>query len=75
MHQHEDELCSVEAGIGGCPGIPHCRDWIIGHHNVAISLAEMCGDGARAFEIRLRREWFERSFAGRKPLVAVEAAP
>jgi len=61
MHQHEDDWCSeYHLGIGGCPGLPHCRAWIIGAYRVGESLAEACGDTARAFELRMRREKWER---------------
>lgn len=69
MHQHENERCSEEhLGIGGCPGLPHCRDWIIGAYNAGIALAEVTGDGLRAVELKRWRDGLQREFAGRIPL-------
>ena len=70
MHQHEDALCSQRFGVAGCPGIPHCRDWIIGHYDVAVSLANIRSDGLLAFELSLQRDWYQRMLDERKPLVA-----
>jgi hypothetical protein len=65
MHQHEDGRCS-----DGCPGLPHCRDWIIGSYRVGEALARVMGDGDREFKIRIARDGLEREFALRKPLEA-----
>lgn len=74
MHQHEDELCSERhLGIGGCPGLPHCRDWIVGTYRMRERLAKITGDGSLAFELRIRREELERWFAHRSPLSAPAA--
>jgi hypothetical protein len=65
MHLHEDERCS-----SGCPGLPRCRDWIIGSYNAGIAVAEVCGKRSRAFKLRLLRDDLEREFARRAPLEA-----
>lgn len=69
MHQHEDERCCA-SGMGGCPGLPHCRDWIIGSYNAGIALAEIIDNRLRAFELRIERDGLELDFARRKPLEA-----
>lgn len=74
MHDHEDARCSEAfLGIGGCPGVPHCRDWIIGAYRVGETLARETGDGAREFELSFQRRALEREFSRRAPLSA-EAA-
>lgn len=76
MHQHEDERCSKHhLGIGGCPGLPHCRDWIIGTYNAGITLAEVQNDKQRAFYLRIQRNKLTVEFARRKPLAAPETTP
>jgi hypothetical protein len=66
MHQHEDGWCA--SLCSGCPGLPHCRDWILGSYRFAESLATIRGDGARALEIQISREEREREFARRVPV-------
>lgn len=69
LHQHENDRCSKPyLGIGGCPGLPHCRDWIIGTYNAGITIAEATGDNHRAFELRLQCDSMERAFACLPPL-------
>ena len=64
MHQHEDERCSAgHLGIGGCPGLPHCRDWIVGSYNAGITLAEVTGDRKRALDLRIQRNKLVVEFA------------
>ena len=73
-HQHEDARCSRQVlGIGGCPGLPHCRDWILGAYRAGETLAEVTGDGLRAFELAEQRRELEREFARRRPLSAPSA--
>lgn len=63
LHQHEDDRCDARhLGIGGCPGLPWCRDWIIGAHNIGITLAEATGNTQRAVEIRDQRDRLAREF-------------
>lgn len=71
-HDHEDGWCGILAL--GCPGVPHCRDWILGAIQIAERLATARGDGVRAFELRIKREDWEREFARRAPLIEQEAA-
>lgn len=68
MHQHEDERCGPAFGTTGCPGLPHCRDWIIGCYRVGEYLCTVTGDHLGAFERRVVREELEREFARRQPL-------
>ncbi len=71
MHRHEDACCSAAIlGIGGCPSLPHCRDWIVGAFRAGETMAEVTGDEAREFEIRLQREELVREFARRPALGA-----
>lgn len=56
IHQHEDDLCSPGAGaVAGCPGLPYCRDWIIGGYRAGETLAEICGDKLRWFGADAKR--------------------
>ena len=74
-HQHEDDRCSELAlGIGGCPGLPHCRDWILGAYRACETMAEVCDDKSRAFEIRITREDLELEFA-RRPSIGDSPSP
>ena len=76
LHQHEDERCSEEhLGIGGCPGLPHCRDWIIGTYNASITICEVTGDKQGAFTRRMERNKLVMEFARRKPLPEPEVQP
>ncbi len=69
VHQHEDERCSERyLGIGGCPGLPHCRDWIIGAYNAGITIAKVTDDHMRELELRIQRNKLAIEFARRQPL-------
>lgn len=73
LHKHEDERCSKEhLGVSGCPGLPHCRDWIIGSYNAGIAIANVTGDEMRAFDLRIQRDGLEREFSLRKQLSVTE---
>lgn len=68
IHQHEDERCSEgHLGIGGCPGLPHCRDWIIGTYNAGIVMADVQDDRRGALGLRIRRNGLVVEFARRAP--------
>lgn len=68
-HAHEDRRC---AALSGCPGLPHCRDWILGDYSIAEKLASLRGDAQCAFEIRIQYEELKRAFALRRPLSATD---
>ncbi len=72
LHEHEDGWCAVLSS--GCPGLPHCRDWILGAYRIAERLATLRGDEARAFELQIQREGWEREFARRVPIDKQEPA-
>lgn len=76
LHEHEDERCSLtHLGIGGCPGLPHCRDWIVGAYNAGITMAEVMGDKRRAWKLSVQRDELAAEFAKRKTLADPERQP
>lgn len=69
MHQHEDDRCSKPfTGIGGCPGLPHCRDWIIGCYRAGETIATVTGKRLRAWKLAEQRRELEREFERRPAL-------